>query len=269
MSKAENVAIEYRWAHNDNARLPELAADLVRRRVAVIATPGAVSGTCGQSRDHDNSHHLQHRRRPGPDRSRRQPSTGRAAMSPASAACTRRLGQSGSGSCMRLPGAARFAIACQSEQPQLLSSMIRNVQAAAAAIGRQIDVLIASSESRHRVRPLRALCKSGSTRSWLVPIRYLLTAAYNSSGWRCATRSPRLFPIREDAEAGGLMSYGTSIAEKSRQVGIYTGRILKGEKPADLPVHAERPSSSSSSTSRRPRHSASKSPRRCSPAPTR
>jgi ABC-type uncharacterized transport system substrate-binding protein len=189
--ESRNVAIEYRWAHNYDDRLPELAADLVRLRVAVIATPGSTAAAAAAKSatatipivfsaggDPVQTGLVVSLNRPGGN------ITGVSSMSG-------ELGAKRLGLLQELvPRAARFAVLINPNNP-LADAFVTDVRTAAAALGRQIQVLTAST-SRD--------------------------------------------PFREDAEADGLMSYGTSLTDAYRQAGVYTGRILKGEKPGDLPV---------------------------------
>jgi ABC-type uncharacterized transport system substrate-binding protein len=133
-----------------------------------------------------------------------------------------------------LPGAARFAVLVQSDSP-LTAALVADVHAAATAIGRQVEVLAASTSGDidtafEKLLQKRADALLLSTDTLFTSRRVqLVTLAVHH-------RVPTIYPFREDAEAGGLMSYGSSAIDITRQVGIYTGRILKGEKPADLPV---------------------------------
>jgi ABC-type uncharacterized transport system substrate-binding protein len=133
-----------------------------------------------------------------------------------------------------LPGAAPFVLLVNRKNPTS-DAMITDVRAAAAAIGRQVEVLKAST---HRdidtafaslpQKRVTAISVSPDALYFARRTQLVTLAVYH--------RVPAIFAFREDAEAGGLMSYGSSITASSRQVGVYTGRILKGEKPADLPV---------------------------------
>jgi putative ABC transport system substrate-binding protein len=116
-------------------------------------------------------------------------------------------------------------------------SFVSDVQAAAFSTGKQIEVLkaptgrdIDTALARHAQKPIDALLVAPSPFLNNRRIQLATLAAYH--------RVPAIYPVREFAEAGGLMSYGTSITGAYRQAGVYTGRILKSEKPADLPVQA-------------------------------
>ena len=121
------------------------------------------------------------------------------------------------------------------------------MQAAARALGLSSTSCNASTEREidAAFAALRRDC--GPARSSSAPEAFFNSRSEHSSHWRCATRCRRSTTYREFAAAGGLMSYGGSITDPYRQVGIYVGRILKGEKPADLPVQQSDASSSSSS----------------------
>jgi putative ABC transport system substrate-binding protein len=230
-----NAAIEFRWAHNDNSRLPELAADLVRSRVALIAvvasTPAALAAKAATATipivfysggDPVQLGLVASLNRPGGN------VTGVTSMNAELGA--KRLGLLHE----LLPGAAPFGFLINPKNPTS-DAAITDVRAAAAAIGRQVEVLTASNHrdidtafanlAQKRVAALSV----GPDALFLVRRIQIVTLAVYP-------RVPAIFAFREDAESGGLMSYGSSITASSHQVGVYTGRILKGEKPADLPV---------------------------------
>jgi ABC-type uncharacterized transport system substrate-binding protein len=230
-----NVAIEFRWAHNENVRLPELAADLARRRVAVIAvvasTPAAFAAKAATATipivfftggDPVQLGLVASLNRPGGN------VTGVTSMNAELGA--KRLGLLHE----LLPGAAPFALLVNPKNPTS-DAMITDVRAAAAAIGRQVEVLTASTH-RDIDTVFASLLQKRVAAVSVSPDVLFLARRTQVVTLAVYHRVPAVFAFREDAEAGGLMSYGSSITASSRQVGVYTGRILKGEKPADLPV---------------------------------
>ncbi|MGB6401093.1 MAG: ABC transporter substrate-binding protein [Bradyrhizobium sp.] len=131
-------------------------------------------------------------------------------------------------------GPTRIAVLVDPKWP-LTEQFVSEVRAAASAIGQQIEVLYASSGGEIDTvfaslsqKPVDALLVGPSALTNNRRVQLATLAAYY--------RILAIYPLREFAEAGGLMSYGTSITDANRQSGVYTGRILKGEKPADLPV---------------------------------
>jgi putative ABC transport system substrate-binding protein len=233
--EGRNFAIEYRFAYNDNARLPELAADLVRGRVAVIATPFSAPASLAAKAAtatipivfYIGADPIQL----GLVNSFRLPDanvTGVTSMNLELGA--KRLGL------LRdlLPRASRFAILVNPTNPST-QVQIKDAQTAASAIRAQIEVFAASKAADIDAAFASVVQKQ---------IDALLVATdnfFNNRRVQLATLAvrhavPAIYPYREIAEVGGLMSYGASLVEHARQAGIYTGRILKGEKPGDLPV---------------------------------
>jgi ABC-type uncharacterized transport system substrate-binding protein len=233
--EGRNVAIEFRWAYNDRDRLPDLAADLVRRRVTVIATPGGIAATLVAkaatatipivfmvSGDPVQAGLAMSLSRPGGN------TTGVSFMTGEIAA--KQLGLMHE----LIPKAERFAVLVNPKNPNA-EPLTRDVQAAASAIGRQIEVLAASTNrdidtvfsSLMQKRP-DGLLVSPDPLFTARRAQLLILATHH--------RLPAVYFDRVLTDIGGLMSYGANLAEQYRQVGIYVGRILKGEKPADLPV---------------------------------
>ena len=232
MSRASNVAIEYRWAEDRFDRLPELAADLVRRQVAVIAAPANDRRARGQGCDHDYSDRLHRRRRPGQARSRRQPRpAGRQRdwdqFFHHGELAAKRLGL------LRelVPGAVRVAVLVNPANRTVPGHDYEPWNAAARDLGLQVQIYDAST-SREIDAAFARLCTSGPTPSSSAPDPFFLTRRVQLATLAARHALPATYSCVEFAEAGGLMSYGTSLADMYRQVGIYSGRILKGEKPA-------------------------------------
>src|SRR5262245_5339122 len=226
--EGQNVAIEYRWAEDQYDRLPDLAADLARRQVTVIAahdSPSAIAAKAATTTipivftsggDPVKFGLVASLNRPGGN------VTGVTFV-------VAELGAKRLGLLHELqPGAVRVGVLVDPNFP-LTQSFVSDVQAAASSIGKQIEVLeIDTVFARLAHKPIDALLVGPGPLLNNRCIQLVTLAAYH--------RVPAIYPWRDGAEAGGLMSYGTSITGAYRQAGVYTGRILKGEKPADLPV---------------------------------
>ena len=233
--EGENVTILYRWAENQIDRLPELAADLVRRQAAVIVVPQGVGAALvakaattttpivfANGDDPVRLGLVASLARPGGNL------TGISFLAVELAA--KRL------EFLRelVPAATRLAVLINPTNPNAKNTL-QDVEAAARTLGLQVQILNASSS--------REIVAAFAT---LVPERpdVLFVAGDPLFGNRriqlvhLATRHaiPATYAAREIVEGGGLMSYGANIADAWRQTGVYTGRILKGAKPADLPV---------------------------------
>jgi putative tryptophan/tyrosine transport system substrate-binding protein len=232
--EGQNVAIEYRWAQDQADRLPDLAADLVRRQVTVIAahdTPSSIVAKAATTTiptvfvsggDPVKLGLVAGLNRPGGN------VTGVTFV-------IAELGAKQLGLLHELqPGAVRVGVLVDPNFP-LIESFVSDVQAAASSVRKQIEVLeaptgrdIDTAFASLAQKPIDALLVGPSPLFNNRRVQLVTLATYH--------RVPAIYPWREAAEVGGLMSYGTNLSDAYRQAGVYTGRILKGEKPADLPV---------------------------------
>jgi putative tryptophan/tyrosine transport system substrate-binding protein len=233
--EGQNVQIEYRWANNQHERLQELAADLVRRQVAIIATPSSMAAAVaakattttipivfGTGADPVKAGLVVSLNRPGGN------VTGVSYMNVELVA--KRLGLLQE----LVPGAARFAVLVNPSNP-LTEPVITEVQAAAIAITRSIEVLTANNAQAIDAAFASLIQKRVDA---LLVSPDILFSNRRVQLVTLAARHviPAIYYARDFAEAGGLMSYASRKTEREHQVGVYVGRILKGEKPADLPV---------------------------------
>jgi putative ABC transport system substrate-binding protein len=232
--EGHNVAIEYRWAEGHYDRLPALAADLVRRQVAEIVTVGTPAALAAKAA------------------SSTIPIVILVGVDPVQIGLVAGLNRPGG----NVTGLAALAVEVEAKRLEVLHELLRTSAAvallvnpnnpvtepetkgmrdAARSLGLQLHVLDASTEVEidaafEKLIELRAGGLVVSVDAFLTSQRAQIVAL--------AARHavPAIYGVREFAAAGGLMSYGTDIAGAYRQVGTYAGKILKGTKPADLPV---------------------------------
>jgi len=234
--EGENLAIEYRWAEGHFDRLPALAAELVRRQVSVIvATGGPAPATVAKaatttipivfltSEDPVRLGLVASLARPGGNL------TGINFLNTELAAKRLELLR------QLVPGAARVAVLVNPANATTAETQLREAQAAARAMGLQVQVLNAST-SREINSAFASLARERPDALFVGGDGFFLSRHVQMVNLASRYAVPATYAERPFAEAGGLMSYGTSVTDAWRQVGVYAGRVLKGAKPADLPV---------------------------------
>jgi len=234
--EGENVAIEYRWAENQLDRLPALAAELVRRRVAVIVTTGGLAPVFAAKaatttipilffapEDPVRLGLVASLARPGGNLTGINIFIGELVAKRLE--LLREL----------VPAATRVAVLVNRANAANAETTVKDVDAAARALGLQIHILNAGTSREIDAAFASFVCERPD--ALFVGPDAFFTARRVQIVQLAAHRSiSATYAAREFAEVGGLMSYGTSLTDAFRQVGAYVGRILKGAKPADLPV---------------------------------
>jgi len=231
----QNVAIEYRWAENEYDRFPALAADLVQRQVTVIVslggTPGALAAKAATSTI---------------------PIVFQAGVDPVEAGIVASLNRPGG----NITGVSQLLTATVPKQLQLMhevapaknvafllnetnplysNSFLKDLEAAASTLGVKLHLLHASTENNFDPA-FEMLGRLEAGALVVGPDLFFLSRRDRLVALAARHSVPAIYPWREAAMAGGLMSYASSQADTYRQVAIYTARVLKGDKPADLPV---------------------------------
>ena len=231
--EGENVAIVYRFAENRIDRLPELAAELVHRRVAVIATAGHDSAFAAKAATTTIPRLFIAGTDPvelGLVASLARPGGNATGINFLGAELTaKRL------ELLRemVPGAARVAVLVNPASPATIP--LREVEAAARAMGLQLQVLNAST-SREIDAAFATLMRERPDALFVGGDTFFNSRRVQLANLAVRHVVPATYTLRDFPEIGGLMSYGTNLSDSYRQVGVYAGRILKGAKPADLPV---------------------------------
>ena len=233
--EGESVAIDYRWAENQNDRLPALAADLVRRQVAVIAAIGPPPALAAKAA------------------TTTIPIVFAVPDDPVRLGLVASLSRPGSNAtginffvaeliAKRLellrelvPAAVRVAVLVNPDDTQITPLILRDVEAAARAMGLQIQVVRAST-SREINAVFASFARERPDALFLGADPFFTTRRMQLTHLASRHAIPAVYSVRDYVDAGGLISYGTDVTDAWRQVGVYAGRILKGAKPADLPV---------------------------------
>jgi len=233
--EGRNVAIEYRWAQGHNDRLPALAAELVRRQVAVIAAAGTPSVLAAKAA------------------TTTIPIVFSSAIDPVAAGLVASLSRPGG----NVTGVTNLGVELVQKQVEMLHQMVpranviaalvnpsdpglgepstKGAQAAARALGLQIHIVRAGTE-RDIEAAFAGLGRLGVGALVVLPNTFFVSRGEQIAALAIRHAMPTIYFQREFAAAGGLMGYGPSVLDGYRQVGIYAARILKGERPGDLPV---------------------------------
>jgi putative ABC transport system substrate-binding protein len=233
--EGQNVTVEYHWVSQYD-HLPSLMADLVRRRVAVITTPGSnpaalaakaatttIPIVFGVGEDPVKLGLVTSLARPGGNL------TGINIF--AAEITAKRLGLLHD----LVPKAVRVAVLVNPANASIAETTLKDIPEAARAIGLQIQVLDAST-NREIETAFATLARDRVDALFVVPDAFFVSRRVQFATLATRYAIPAAYSSREVVEVGGLMSYGADILDMYRQVGVYTGQILKGAKPADLPV---------------------------------
>ena len=233
--EGRNVAIEYRWADNQGERLLALAADLVRRNVAVIATPtstlAAIAAKAATSKIPIVFGIGTDPVETGLVESLNHPSANLTGVTRLShEAATKRLGLLHE----MVPSVTSIAVLSNPVSPTYKAD-IKELQTAAPLLGLHLMLLNANS-AREIEAVFAGLSKQGAGGLFVSSDNFFLSRRGQITTLATRYMVPAIYPSRDWVEVGGLMTYGASNADSIRQVGVYAGRILKGASPVDLPV---------------------------------
>jgi putative ABC transport system substrate-binding protein len=235
-AEGRNVAIEYRWANGDNARLPELAAELVRLRVNVLVAPGSAAAAIAAKKATSTI-----------------PIVFEVGVDPAASGLVRTMNRPGGNATgvtslntqigpKRLqllselvPRAKSFALLVNPTNPKNTEALTDDLQVAAHAHRVQLQIVQAASEQDLAV-VFENLARQQIGGLVIANDPFFVNRNVELATLALRNRIPAIHQSREFVAAGGLISYGGKITESHRLAGVYTGRVLQGEKPANLPV---------------------------------
>jgi putative ABC transport system substrate-binding protein len=235
-AEGQNVAIDYRWAEGRYDRLPEMVADLIGRQVTVIAAMNTVAALAAKAA------------------TTTIPIAFIASENPVRLALVASLARPGGNAtginflnheltAKRLellrelmPAATRVAVLINPANAGNADATVRDVEAAARSMALQVVEIVKASTSGEIQTAFERLSRARPDALFVGSDPFFTVRRVQLANLAARHAIPSSFPARDNVEAGGLMSYGTNLHDAFRQLGIYTGRILKGEKPADLPV---------------------------------
>ena len=234
--EGQNVMVEYHWLEGQYDRLPALVADLVRRQVAVIATPGNVPSLAakaatatipivfGVGDDPVQQGLVASLARPGGN------VTGINFFSTEVTAKRLRLLHD------LVPKAVRIAVLLNPANAEIAETTLRDVKEAAPTIGLQIQMTLNASTIGEIDAAFATLARERPDALFVAGDAFFVSQREQLAALTARHQIPAAYSVREVVAAGGLMSYGGDLTDMFHQIGVYTGSILKGAKPADLPV---------------------------------